>query len=396
MKDEPLRVLVIDDDAAFGRLVRRIAQPMGIEVATSDGADCIEQLRRCRPGIIILDLQMPGIDGIEILRGLAAEQCAARIHLASGSVDDRTLDRAAQLALERGLDIGPVLRKPLTVESLRAVLGAAAPAAPAVADRPAAGCLSAAELAQAIGAGQLFLHYQPQLDLPQGRIDAAEALVRWRHPTRGIVPPDRFIPLAEETGLIEPLTERVIASALAAAGEWRRRGCPLGISINISGHNLRDVGLPDRVGRSCEKFDVPPQSVTLELTESDVMADAVEAMDVLVRLRVKGFQLSVDDFGTGYSSLVRLRRMPFSELKIDRSFVAKLLDDPECSTIVDAIIRLAQKLRLKCVAEGVESAPVLDLLRRLGCDGAQGYYIGRPASAEAVVARAAPQLVAPL
>ncbi|HEV2098292.1 MAG TPA: EAL domain-containing protein, partial [Stellaceae bacterium] len=237
--------------------------------------------------------------------------------------------------------------------------------------------------------------YQPQIELPLGHVSAAEALVRWRHPTRGVVPPDRFIPLAEASGLIEPLTEWVIATALRAAGEWRRRGFPLGISINISGHNVRDIGLPDRIGGRCKEFGVAPERVILEITETAVMEDAVQAMDVLVRLRLKGFKLSVDDFGTGYSSLVRLHSMPFSELKIDRSFVGKLLDDAECGTIVDAIVGLARKLSLRCVAEGVESAPVLDMLSRMGCDGAQGYHICRPVSADAVIARAGPQPVTP-
>ena len=389
MKDAAPRLLVIDDDSAFGRLVQRIGQPLGIEVACSDGADWAEQLRHWRPSIIILDLQMPGIDGIEILRGLAAAGCTAKIHLASGSIDGRTLERAARLGGERGLDMGPTLQKPMRAESLRGVLEATGTAAPAASAPPLDAGIRSDELAQAIAAQELYLDYQPQIELPLGRIGAAEALVRWRHPVRGIVPPDRFIPLAEKTGLIDSLTEWVVGTALAAAGEWHRRGCALGISINVSGRNMRDVGLPDRIAERCKEFGVAPQSVTLELTESDVMADAIEAMDVVVRLRLKGFKLAVDDFGTGYSSLVRLHRMPFSELKIDRSFVGRLLQDPECGTIVDAIIGLAEKLNLKCIAEGVESAPILDRLRRLGCDGAQGYHICRPVSAEAVIARAA-------
>lgn len=391
MKDETRRLLVIDDDEAFARLVRRIAQPLGVEVVCSDGADGVAELQRWQPSIVILDLNMPEIDGIEILRRLASGGCTAKIHLASGAIDERTLERAAQLGGERGLDMGPILRKPLRAGDLRAVLAGTDTAAPAASAQPSGDGISSGELAQAIGSGQLFLDYQPQVSLPSGRIDAAEALVRWRHPTRGVVPPDRFIPLAEETGLIEPLTEWVTANALETAGEWRRRGSPLSMAINISGHNLRDVGLPDRIEERCKEFDIPPESVTLELTESDVMADAVEAMDVLVRLRVKGFKLSVDDFGTGYSSLVRLHRMPFSEIKIDRSFVGKLQDDPECATIVDAIVGLSQKLKLRCVAEGVESATVLGRLQGLGCDGAQGYHICRPVSADAVMARAAPQ-----
>ena len=390
MTGAPARLLVIDDDAAFGRLVTRIARPLGIDVAYSDGSDYAAALRRLRPTIVILDLQMPGADGIEILRGLAAAGCTARIHLASGSVDERTLERAARLAGERGLDIGPSLRKPLPAEVVRAVLvESTRTASRAASSMSVEDGIAGEELGQAIAAGQLFLTYQPQIELPARRIGAAEALVRWRHPTRGIVPPDRFIPLAEQSGLIEPLTRWVIDTALAAAGEWRRRGSPLGIAINLSGRDMRDVDLPDRIGERCREFGLAPQSVTLELTEGAAMGDAIDAMDVLVRLRVKGFNLSVDDFGTGYSSLVRLHRMPFSELKIDRSFVGRLLDDPECGTIVDAIVGLAQRLRLRCVAEGVESAPVLDLLGRLGCDGAQGYHICRPVSADTLLARAA-------
>ena len=375
--DDPgARLLVVDDDPAFARIVRRIAEPLGFAVATSEAETCREIVASWRPAVIVLDLHMPGIDGIEILRQLAADHCGAEIFLASGAVDKRTLEITARLGEERGLKVSAVLRKPVRAAELQDLLRAAQATIPEI---------SASAVAEAIAAGQLFLEYQPKLDCRLRRITGAEALVRWRHPTRGVIAPDRFIPLAECADLMVPLTGWVVAAALSAAAVWHQQGLPLEIAINISGRNLREIELPDRMERECKRSAVAPDRVILELTETQAMGDAVRAMDVLTRLRLKGFKLSIDDFGTGYSSLVQLHRMPFSELKIDRPFVAGLIDNEECRVISETIIALAHKLGLRCVAEGVESEAILNALVAMECDEAQGYWLSRPIAGDRVV-----------
>ena len=371
-----LRLLVIDDDPAFGRFVKRVAEPLGFEVAAPENGGAAAMAVAWRPLMILLDLHMPGQDGIEMLRRLATDRCTARIVVTSGSVDGRTLEIATKLGAERGLDMVAPLRKPLRPEALRSLLEAA---------RLSAAGISAEELAEAIGGGQLFLEYQPKLDCRLGRITAVEALVRWRHPRLGTIPPDRFIPLAEGADLIEPLTAWVTQAALDAAVDWQRRDMPLEIAVNVSGKDLHDIELPDRMETLCARRGIPPDRLVLEITETHAMGDAVNAMDVLTRLRIKGFKLSIDDFGTGYSSLVQLHRLPFSELKIDRTFVAGLPADKESRDITEIIILLSHKLGMKCVAEGVETKEALDVLKEMGCDALQGYYVGRPIPADEIV-----------
>jgi EAL domain-containing protein (putative c-di-GMP-specific phosphodiesterase class I) len=368
----PNRLLIIDDDDAFARFVKKVGQSLGFDVvATTDPDEFRMTAKAWSPTLVILDLNMPGCDGVELMRHLAMAQCAAHIVIASG-LDDRTLDATVRLGAERGLKMGGALAKPARLQTVRDLLTRFV-----TVDQD----ILRAELAGAIKSDQLFLQYQPKLNCRSGRMTAVEALVRWRHPTRGIVPPDQFIALAEGTGLIDPLTDWVVATAARQSAEWQGRGLALDIAINISAKNTQDIGLPDRLVGLCRAEGGDPANIILELTETSAMRDAVQMMDVLTRLRVKGFRLSIDDFGTGYSSLVQLQRMPFSELKVDRSFVMQMTKSKDCRVIVEIVIDLARKLGLTSVAEGVESQGILDELMRLGCDGAQGYHLSRPVDA---------------
>ncbi len=236
----------------------------------------------------------------------------------------------------------------------------------------------AGALRHAIEHDALLLHYQPKVELGSGRVSGVEALVRWQHPERGLIPPDVFVPLAEQTGLIAPLTLWVLDAALRQCRAWRSRGVTIEVSVNLSMWDLRDASLVDAVSGMLAAYGVAPPLLCLELTESSIMADAERALDVLTRLSALGARISIDDFGTGYSSLAYLKRLPVDELKIDRSFVQHLATDENDTAIVCSTIGLGHSLGLRVVAEGVEDERAWNLLAGMGCDVAQGYYLSRP------------------
>ncbi|MFD2092014.1 putative bifunctional diguanylate cyclase/phosphodiesterase [Blastococcus deserti] len=235
-----------------------------------------------------------------------------------------------------------------------------------------------AELRAALNNGEIAVHVQPKAGLADGTVTGAEALVRWEHPELGRVSPDEFIPVAERSGLIGPLTTRVLDLSLAAVAGWRSAGHDLGIAVNLSTRSLHDADLVDEVARLLRRHDVPADRLTLEVTEGSVMADPARAVALLHQLRDLGVRLSVDDFGTGYSSLSYLKRLPVQEVKIDRSFVTGLTEDGEDVAIVRTIVDLGRHLGLQVVAEGVEERSTWELLASMGCDLAQGWYLGRP------------------
>ncbi|HUX86105.1 MAG TPA: EAL domain-containing protein [Chloroflexota bacterium] len=241
------------------------------------------------------------------------------------------------------------------------------------------------ELRTAIDDNQLILHFQPMADFRNCQIVRVEALVRWLHPERGLVPPADFIETAERAGLIGPLSRWVIDAALRACGEWQQLGHDVAVSVNLSAQNLHDPNLPNVVATSLRAWGVTPSSLRVEITESTLMADPVRALDTLTRLNVMGVQISIDDFGTGYSSLAHLKRLPADELKIDKSFVLHMGNDEDDAAIVRSTIGLGHDLGMSVVAEGVESHLTLELLDTLGCDVAQGFFVGRPMPASDLI-----------
>ena len=241
------------------------------------------------------------------------------------------------------------------------------------------------ELTRALAERQLVLHYQPKIVLSTGRVTGVEALVRWQHPTRGLVAPDQFIPVAQETGMIRPLTLYVLDEALTQCEAWRGRGHHLAVAVNVSMRNLIDARFPADVQQLLDRHNVPAASLELEITETAIVADPYRSKTVLDRLSAMGIRLAVDDFGTGYTSLAYLKRLPIDELKIDRSFVANMMRNDEDAVIVRSTIDLGQNLGLEIVAEGVEDADALGGLKTLGCDVAQGFYVSRPIPGDALM-----------
>jgi EAL domain-containing protein (putative c-di-GMP-specific phosphodiesterase class I) len=248
-----------------------------------------------------------------------------------------------------------------------------------------------------VDAGELRLFYQPKSHT-DGRIDEVEALVRWQHPTRGLLPPSEFVPLAERTSLIKPLTAWVLQEAARQCGRWRARGRELSIAVNVSARNLLDVEFPTQVKGLLGAWDLDSDRLELEITEDAVLTDPVRTKAILEELAEMGVRLAIDDFGTGYSSLAYLKRLPITQIKIDRSFVIGMESDEDDATIVRSTIDLGRNLGLEVVAEGVESEQTWNHLRDLGCDVAQGYYLSRPVPPDELAAwlmrRAEPQRAA--
>jgi diguanylate cyclase (GGDEF)-like protein/PAS domain S-box-containing protein len=234
------------------------------------------------------------------------------------------------------------------------------------------------ELRRALERRELVLYYQPKAVLDGGAVTAVEALIRWNHPTRGLVFPDEFIPLAQQTGLIKPLTLYVVSEALRQCGAWQEQGLNLCIAVNLSMRNLLDLEFPEDVRRLLEEWKIDPALLEFEITESTMLADPVRTKLILEKLSSMGIRLAIDDFGTGYSSLAYLKKLPIDEIKIDRSFVMHMREDEDDATIVRSTIDLARNLGLEVVAEGVESEEIWEQLTGLGCTVAQGYYLSRP------------------
>jgi EAL domain-containing protein (putative c-di-GMP-specific phosphodiesterase class I) len=371
----PNRVLIVDDEVEICRFIGRVAQDCGYEVATATTAGQFVAHLAVNPSLIVLDLQMPDVDGIELLRHLADSGSNAKVLIASGT-DQRVVEAAGRLGAAHGLSIVGTMTKPIRLGELRALF-----------ERlyEGSGWLNAEAITAAINADQLFLVYQPKIDLRTRQIAGVEALLRWRHPARGVLQPLQFLPFAEEALLMDPITRWVLDAAVRQMQAWTQAGITLGVSINLSAQNLANTGIADGAAALCRAAGVPTHLMTIELTESAAMSSVTDAMEILTRLRLKGMHLSLDDFGTGYSSLIQLHRLPFSELKIDRAFVADCHGAQASRVMVKAMIDLAHNLGLASVAEGVEVPDGLQLLHELGCDMAQGFLIAKPMEAERLV-----------
>jgi len=364
------RLLVIDDEPELGRFVGRVAESVGYEVkVTTQVREFKNLISHWEPGVIILDLIMPEVDGIELLNWLASQNCRARIIIMSG-FDLRVVEAAKQIGRIRGLNVDFVFIKPIRVQDLKERLISLKPLKPEH--------VTEADLESCLAERELFLLYQPKVSLETGETQGFEALVRWRHPTRGTIFPDQFIKLAEKTGLIDKLTNFVLAEALFQQKFMAQQGLDVEMAINLSPTIFHNERLVDQIVMLCNAENIPMNRIVFEVTESAVMDNDLGSLDMLTRLRLKGFKLSIDDFGTGESSLVRLRHLPVTEVKIDRSFVNDMLTSQDAFLIVKAVIALAHDMGLTVVAEGVRSGEHYRLLTELGCDLAQGDEIAKP------------------
>jgi diguanylate cyclase (GGDEF)-like protein/PAS domain S-box-containing protein len=238
------------------------------------------------------------------------------------------------------------------------------------------------EMRHAIEQNEFELHYQPKLHLRSGLVTRVEVLIRWRHPKRGMLAPGLFVPIAERTGLIRPMSDWILDHALEQCRLWQDRGAPVHLAVNLSAKSLQDQALPSKINAMLTKWDVDPRFLKIEITESSIMADPAHALAIMSMLQSMGVRLSIDDFGTGYSSLTHLRQLPVDEIKIDQSFVTGMMSSAADESIVRTVIDLAHNLGKQVCAEGVEDEPTWRRLCELGCDLAQGYWISRPRAAD--------------
>ncbi|MDO8606361.1 MAG: EAL domain-containing response regulator [Phaeospirillum sp.] len=380
-------VLILDDERDMCELVADVGDDMGFDTQWCDNFEDFA----CRYSIdlrgIFLDLAMPGMDGIEIIRFLGDNNSAAHLVLMSGH-DIHLLDAARRLAEARGLKVAGVLHKPFELASLSAVYDILAmvqsPAPPQPVERAVQRFApTAAHLGAALAAGHVVPYYQPKFNVATRQVTGAEVLARWIDPEHGMIGPDRFIPLAESEGLIEALTDCIIDQALDQCRVWRGQGKHPRIALNLSPLSLRRLDLPDSLLRKVMARGLFPDTIMIEITETALMSDYSASLDILTRLRMRRFGLSIDDFGTGYSSLKQLQNSPFTELKIDQSFIAKALTEEGSRAIVESSVQLGHRLGLKVVAEGVETEEQMEFVKLIGCEEAQGFLLGCPCTAEA-------------
>jgi EAL domain-containing protein (putative c-di-GMP-specific phosphodiesterase class I) len=380
-------ILILDDDAAVGQTIQWLAESLGFEAEfVIRPEEFFLRLEQKSPEIITIDLVMPELDGVEIMRLLAERKTRAKIVISSG-MGSRVLEAAQRSALEHGLSILGVISKPISREALRLLVGDGNECQqPASAEEQSAHKdefeVTKSDLQNALDRHEFVMVYQPKIECRSGATAGFEALVRWKHPDRGIVMPDDFIPIAENVGLIDALTGQIFELSL----EWFSQSFPQSnpkLSLNISAKSLVAIQMADSLSALCQRFQIDPERIVLELTESSAMVDPILSLDLLTRLCMKGFQLSIDDFGTGFSSMVQLVRLPFSEIKVDKSFVMQAQLSSESRSVIKSIVELGHSLGLVVTAEGVENLKTLDYLNSLGCDLAQGYFIARPMPGEA-------------
>lgn len=376
------KLYILDDDEQYASLLAEIAINSGWQVEVENSPSSFLNTALPNNSVLILDLVMPEMDGIEVIRALAGKNTDLLLILVSG-FDTRVLHSAQQLAEAHNIKVLATLTKPISVKEFLKVLtqintNTSSISEPSLTTDP----VSASDLNNAIQQHQLVLHYQPQINMKTKKLEGVESLVRWQHPERGLLYPDQFITLAEKNNLIDKLTGEVISMAVEQNEKWMDEDLKIPMSINVSAQNITSLSLPEHLKSLTDKHTVTPENITLEITESAVMSQLTSSLDVLNRLRMKGFSLSIDDFGTGYSSLSHLYKAPFTELKIDQSFVMKMLHHTEALIIVKICIMLGQMLGMKLVAEGVETQEMWDELNKLGCDVAQGYLIAKPMPAD--------------
>lgn len=380
MQIEKLTFLVAEDHEFQRKALVLMLRGLGAQtiLEAADGKSALEMFKDLRQpiDIIISDLDMPEMDGMQFIRHIG--EAGVPVSLMLFSALDRTLITSVEtMTRAYGINLLGAIEKPATPTKLRNLIERHGTIV-AVAKKPPMEQMALEDIAAGLAAGQFEPFLQPKVVLATSEVVGAEALVRWRHPERGLIPPAAFIPVLEASGMIDDLTWVMLDKSAAIIAQWRKAGLLYDISINLSLASLAEPTLGDRITDTVRRHGVEASSLILEVTETAAMSDVGHCLENLARLRMKGFGLSIDDYGTGYSSLQQLARVPYTELKIDQSFVTGASGQPRLMVMLESSMELAKKLGLTVVAEGVETRRDWNLLRDMGCHKAQGYFIAKP------------------
>ncbi|MBI2257073.1 MAG: EAL domain-containing response regulator [Proteobacteria bacterium] len=387
-----LRVLVIDEQNVTRRMAVKMARDSGavevLEAETPLHALTLLEAQERPVDLVVTDVKATseagGIDGVEFVRRVAERRLVGHLVIAS-ALEESIIRSVETMARGFGIEFAGHVKRPISPESLRPLivrLVARRAAAPLLKSRSVH--VTVEDLRHAIADKQFVPHFQPRVRREDGAVTAVEALIRWRHPDRGLVPPGAFIPLADRTGLIDGITDVVLEKSIAWARIWRDSGIDIAVSVNLTENALNQPELPERIARIAGQHGIPHERILLEVTEAAAITDAAASLEALARLRINGFGLSIDDFGTGMGTPEQLARTPFTEVKIDQALVTGVFDQPQFFSVLEYSLKLAKQLGLKTVAEGVEGPEDWQLLSDLGCDEMQGYHVARPMPGEEI------------
>ncbi|HYC48805.1 MAG TPA: EAL domain-containing response regulator [Burkholderiales bacterium] len=386
MHGKSLSFLVVEDQEFQRNMLVKMLKHMGAQMihTASDGREALEHLHKLDApvDVIISDLDMPGMDGMEFIRHIGEDGLGTSLIVASG-VERGVLTSVETMAAAYGINFLGTIEKPVTPRKIEELLQINKPVLSGGAQaRSATPTLPLAEIVDGLRAGEFEPFFQPKVCIATGEVVGAEALARWRHPRQGVISPYLFIKPLEDSGNIDMLMRAMLAKAATFCREACHANPRFCVAVNLSIKSLSDVKIADDITEIVRRQHLDPRHIVLEITESTATTDIGRVLENLARLRIKGFELSIDDYGTGYSSLEQLTRIPFTELKIDQSFVTHAGRHESARVILGSSLEMARKLKLRAVAEGVETSANWNLLVDLGCDIAQGYYISRPMSKE--------------
>lgn len=376
-----MNAIIIDDDFfAKNLLVKQVEKlTSSIAYGCSSASEALSIISKNKSiNLIFCDIQMPEMDGVEFIRYLSDNNYSGHLVLVSGQ-DYRLLKTVEKLAKAHDLNLVSALKKPVSMIDLNNVFYKIKKNS--IQFRNYENKSNIKEIETALKNNQFFIQYQPKVLVKSGEYVGAEALVRWMHPEHGIIMPDAFIETAEEYGLINDITDFVIKTSVDDQKRWSAEGLQGSMAINISTESLSVIELPEKISEYLLHAGTPNSNIILEITESRLLKNINKSLDVLARLRLKNFNLSIDDFGTGHSSLAQLRDVPFNELKIDRSFIHGANNDKFLEAIIQASSDMAHKFEMKVVAEGVENYDDWNLIKSLGCDVAQGWFVSKAINA---------------